>query len=652
MSDERIIQYLRQRGRVLPPHDLVADVMAAIDRPAVAPSRFGAYVPAFVALGAAAVIAVLALVLGPARVGPAPTTSAGPSAAASEATVDELRAAVTAAVDVLRSQAGVDGTGTYEVRDELGSVSWFSWRPNGDQVVVNLRDVDVTESGWWLDPDGGPPNRGTNISTTIQALVGGSYYFTRGDVGGDDLWISGLREGSPDVLGTPFPAALDGRVDPWMGEFALTLEGEASVRPIGDGGDLWTLVRPVREGSLVQEFDIGPDGALRSMVHELVGVAPTVDERPITSAVIELTILDHPEPIPAPDTDSRPDPAAFGMPDLELAPGVPEAEIEYRRYVEDALAYMQAYHWNSAEIDWAAARSAALDGLPADPDPAQAHQRIQNAIQTFDFSTVFVRPQDVPPDDGGPGSGPTALPTAVRIGDVGHIVVPTPPSSGASALREYLRAARLGMGSVEEASPACGWIVDLRDHAGGAWGPPMAVLGGLVGEGRALTFVSGSAEWWLEVGSEGLVTSAGFDESDVLVDSPYIVTSIGGDEEIVDAFAAEPPHLPRVPGAPVAVLVGNGTVTGGEQTLVAFLGRPSTRVFGGPTGGSPMVAPNTRMADEAVLRMPTGVPVDRDGTRYTTSILPDEILGDTRPIGGDVILEAAVDWLGGSADCP
>lgn len=654
MNDDRIIHYLRRRGRVTPPHDLVANVMAAIDRPAVAPARFSPYLPAFMALGAAAVIAVLALVIGAARdIGPTPTTSAGPSPAASEATVDQLRAAVTAAVDVLRSQAGVEGMGTYKVRDELGSVSWFSWRPNGDQVVVNRSDVDVTESGWWLDPDGAPPSRSTNVSTTIQVLVGSSYFFTRGDVGGDDAWISGLREGSPDVLGIPFPAALDGQIDPWMGEFALTLQGEASVRALGDAGEVWTLVRPVREGSLVQEFDIGPDGALRSMVHELVDVEPTVDERPITSARIELTVLRDPEPIAVPDTDVPPDPAALGMPDLELAPGPREADIDYRAYLEDVLEALEALHWNSGEIDWEAARSAAFDGLPDDPPAAQAHARIRSAIQTFDvFGTAFVRPQDVPPQGASGDGEPSELPVADRLGAIGRLTLPSAGDSvSADAVRAYVGAARTSMAAVEAGEPACGWVVDLRDYAGGAWGPPMLALGGLIGEGRVVTFASLGGEWNLEIDASGLVTVAGFDESDMPVRSPYFVATESVDEfaEIVEA---EPPHRPAIGGPPVAVLVGSGTARGGEQTVVAFLGRPSTRVFGGPTAGEPIVAPNYRLTDGAVLRVPTWVPVARDGTRHETNILPDEVVGDTRAGGTDAVLDAALAWLAGLSGCP
>ena len=311
MNDERIVEYLRSRGAVEVPGGFVASVMDAVQDAPAAPSRFAAYLPQLVAVGATAVLVLAGLVFGQERaLGPAPSPSAGESVA----TVDELRSAVLAAVDVLRSAEGVEGLGTYQVFDELGSASWFSWRPNGDQVVVNRRDVDITETGWWRDPAGEPPARGVNIQTSIQVLVGSSYHFTRGDVAPDE-WSSGLREGSPAVLGIPFPAALDGRMDPWQGEFAWALDGEASIKRLPDGAETWTLTRPVREGSLVQEFNISPDGALRSMSQDLVGTQPTLDERPITSAFIELTILEYPRPIPQPETDASPDPGVFGLPE-------------------------------------------------------------------------------------------------------------------------------------------------------------------------------------------------------------------------------------------------------------------------------------------------------------------------------------------------
>jgi hypothetical protein len=84
---------------------------------------------------------------------------------------------------------------------------------------------------------------------------------------------------------------------------------------------------------------------------------------------------------------------------------------------------------------------------------------------------------------------------------------------------------------------------------------------------------------------------------------------------------------------------------------VAFLGRAAVRTFGGPTAGIPVVAPNLRMADGAVLRIPIWTPVDASGVEHSTNIIPDELIGDTRALGRDAVLDAAVDWLEGQGDC-
>lgn len=331
MTDDRVLEYLRSRGAAAPPADLVRSVMAAVDADPGQRSRFGAALPVLVAAGAATVIFVLALLFGFGRdIGPAPTPFATPSPDAMDVTVEELQQAVAAAVDVLRDSPGVEGTGTSHVLGELGSATWFSWRPGGDQVVVTRMDVDVTQTAWWLDPDGGPPARGENVATTIQVLSGDTHYRAAAEIGGEVGWTIHDRFTAPDVLGVPFPAILDGVVEPWESSFATSVEGEASVESPVDGGALWTLTRPFRTGSVIDEFDIGPDGALRSMSTEYVDVEPNPEDAPlITSTLVELTVLEDPDPIPAPDVDAAPDPTDFGLPaDFPLigpAPASPPA---------------------------------------------------------------------------------------------------------------------------------------------------------------------------------------------------------------------------------------------------------------------------------------------------------------------------------------
>jgi hypothetical protein len=644
MSERVVIDYLRARGRVEPPPGFVRSVMGAIDEAPPARSWFSAFLPAAAVAGAVAIIALTALLLGQnPNIGPGPTESAAASPSAISATLDDLRQAVANSTEVLRSQEGVEGVGTSYVFDEVGGASWFSWRSNGDQVVVNRSDPDVTESGWWLNSGAEPPARGARVETQIQVITEGGYYFTRREIGGADEWISGLQDGSPDVLGIPFPAALDGQVDAWQGVFVLTLEGDASVRSLRDGGEEWILTRQFREGSLVQTFGIGPDGALRSIAQQLVDVAPTPDERPITSSIIELTILEDPEPIPLPDVDLPPDPVAFGMPDLPLPDGPQAARIDYREYVEVALDALETYHWNAANVDWAGARSAALDGLPDEPTAGQAHQRIIAAIQTFDtFNTVFVRPGDIPPPDA--AAGPGDLPVGDRIGEIAIVTLPASIGSDAQAVQQYLVAARDQMAAADAPDPACGWIVDVRAAAGGASGPLFAAVGGLLGEGRAITFDSAVSDWWVDVDASGTVSFGAEQVTSEILDSPIFSEATADAEREQAAWEAaiarERPYRPAAGDLPVVVLTSSATLSAGEQLVVAFQGRSDTRTIGGVTGGGPQSLLALHMVDGAVLRMPTATPIDRDGTRYSENIFPD----DSAP-AGDAALDAAVEWL-------
>ncbi len=646
MNEQRVVEYLRSRAQVEPPPDLTHSVMTAIDAAPAARAWFSAYLPAFAAAGAVVVVALLALLIGPGRnVGPAPTPVRSPSGAATIASAEELEAAVTAAVDALAASDGVRGTHLYSIEHYLASATWFDWRPNGDQVVVERQDIDVS-APWWTDPSGQPLTVGERVATTISVVAAGSYHVAR-----EEGWLAPL-----EVPRGPLTYAigiLSGEI-PAIGGLAPNADVVVSRHELQDGGETWVLEIDLDGETATADWRIDAEGRLVSYAIRGDGVAmePGIDLGTVSNrAVIEFTPLDEPQPIPQPDLDAAPDPSAFGLPDeFPLSEAQPEAQINYHAYVEDVLDALQAYHWNRDAIDWEAARSAALDDLPEEPDAAQAHQRIRDAIATFDsFNTVFVRPDDVPPHGEHVG-GDRAVPAGDRLEGVGYVRLPSIGAAGEDALREYLAAARGAMEAADAPGGACGWIVDLRDYDSGAWGPSIFALGGLLGDGRVVTFSSGAGEWWLEVAGDGVVTAAGFDAADVPVDSPFIQVP-DADPDASDAVAAEPPYRPSATDAPVAVLVSNRTARGGEQTVAAFLGRPATRVFGGPTAGMPIVSPNYELIDGAVLRVPTWVPVDRDGTRHTENIVPDEVVGDTRALGSDAVLDAAVDWLEGQAGC-
>lgn len=333
MSDERIIEYLRERGRADVPAGFVASVMAAIDDAPPRRSWFAAYLPAMAGVAAVAVIAVLALVLGPGRsVGPGPTATPTPTATSTVGTVEELRAELGAAVEALRDAPGVRGLQTASLRDALGSATWFDWRRDGDHVVVLRSDLDVTQTGWWLDPAGSPPATGEQVMTSIYAFIGDQFFF-----GSPAAWQSGPRADGPPVVsyGT---GVLDGVIDPTEMLDGLVL-GQPDVttgtleRRVGtDGSVVWIADTPWRNGTATQRWTIAPDGTLRSWTMDAVGITLDPDgafNGNLTSATLEFEVLADPARIPTPDLDEVPDPSVFGLPnDFPLAANAPEPTPE------------------------------------------------------------------------------------------------------------------------------------------------------------------------------------------------------------------------------------------------------------------------------------------------------------------------------------
>jgi len=664
MSDEQIVEYLRSRAAVEPPPNLVASVMTAVDVAPPTRSTFAAFVPAAAVAGAVAIVALVALLIGPGRdVGPAPTLSAEPSAAAADATLEELEAAVMAATERLASANAVHGTHTYEIDGYLASATWFDWRPDGDQVVITREDIHVSAS-WWSNPDGEPLTVGERIGTTISVITDGRYVFSR-----DETWIEPLEAPrGPLSWGT---GMLAGDIPPLGG---LDPEAVASVTrsQLADGGETWSL-RATSDGEpQTLEWTIDAFGILTAYRAEGVGLAVALQEGLLvplpTHTEIDFTWWDDVGPIPQPDLDAPADPAVFGLPaDFPLGTGNSAAAIDYRAYVEDVLDVLQAYHWDSANVDWTTARAAALDGLPETPDGAQAHQRILNAIQTFDtFGTNFVRPQDVPPGSDDPDV--TSSPEAERIGDVGYLWLPSYVGTDAGALTEYVTTAqaaiervRVERAAIDAASPlpsgaagTCGWVVDLRSTTGRSAVPLFASLAGVFDEGRVITYRSERGEWWLERRADGDVALVDERRLDELGSPTFTRVLAGaGAQSRADAGALTQLGLPALdPGTLIAVLTSPFTAGPGEQLAIGLRDRAATtRFFGGVTAGTPQEVLIVRLADGAELRVPTGTPLGADGIPVSGNIVPDEIVADTASTDGDPVLDAAVEWLEGQTGC-
>ncbi len=326
----------------------------------------------------------------------------------------------------------------------------------------------------------------------------------------------------------------------------------------------------------------------------------------------------------------------------------PLADIDYAEYLEAAVNLMEARYFDRANVDWAGIRAATTD-VPIDEpvSAAAAQRRLSIAFGILgDMHSAYIPPEfAIDYGEGGPADG--RLPSGDRIAGAGYIALPAFDSVEPEAMEAYLDAARASMVAADDPEPACGWVIDLRDNTGGNMYPMLGAVSGLMGEGRILAIEPGAR--YIEVSDRGRLQFArgtGDPWSDDALDSPLIEVAESGDNDGVLAFiVGHEPHLPATDDPPVAVLVSNVTASAAEFVVVAFQGRADTRTFGTHTTGVPTDPDAFRMADSAILRLAVAAAVDRDGVVYTDSIVPDQLVADTRLTGGDAVLDAAVEWL-------
>ena len=91
---------------------------------------------------------------------------------------------------------------------------------------------------------------------------------------------------------------------------------------------------------------------------------------------------------------------------------------------------------------------------------------------------------------------------------------------------------------------------------------------------------------------------------------------------------------------PVAVLIGQGTVSSGEAVAVAFRGRSGARFYGGASYGFSTGNESFRLPDGALLVITSARFADRTGAVHQGPLLPDV------PTAGPDALGAALTGLG------
>jgi carboxyl-terminal processing protease len=205
---------------------------------------------------------------------------------------------------------------------------------------------------------------------------------------------------------------------------------------------------------------------------------------------------------------------------------------------------------------------------------------------------------------------------------IGVVEIPTHGGDGKLADgRNYATVVQEILYDLEQQG-ALAWVIDLWRNGGGNMWPMLAGLAPLLGKEPLGAFVN-----------------------------PHTNETYNWQEILWDAGnALLEPEMQFLKNciSPVAVLTSQQTLSSGEATLIAFLGRPNTRTFGEPTGGLPTANADFQLSDTSRLLLTTFLEADRLGRIYKTSIAPDvfvKIAWEKLGQEDDPVLLEATQWL-------
>ncbi len=306
-----------------------------------------------------------------------------------------------------------------------------------------------------------------------------------------------------------------------------------------------------------------------------------------------------------------------------------------KTYLEEAVAKIQGEAMNSNKLNWprvlAQAYALAQDAATA----TDTHDAIRFVLRSLgDGHSYFIAPNTAKQTQSNSNTENFNLASATIAGK-GYVSVPAYIGKLSARQTAFVDAIQNNI-KARAADKVCGWIVDLRENAGGSMHPMLAGLAPLFGDGALGSLVSptGTKQWRIADGGSG------FGEA--------------GDGSN-DSRATRPLILEGTIAAPVAVLLGPKTASSGEIVAVSFVGRPNTRSFGEPTRGQTTGNSSIELTDGAVMAVTTSIYADRNGKRYGGKLIPDELVTPTSAgatqLQDDAVIAAAIKWLDDQRAC-
>ncbi len=304
-------------------------------------------------------------------------------------------------------------------------------------------------------------------------------------------------------------------------------------------------------------------------------------------------------------------------------------------YLNGVLDIIERHSLKRAVIDWPTLRQAAVEALPQAPTIGDAHEAVRMVLrEVADGHSFFVTAAEFAAwDKHRAQTEAIAASGRVLDGRIGYVRIPGFSAFEVAEMTRFAAETQALIRSLDQAV-STGWIVDLRENAGGNMWPMIAGLGPLIGEGVLGAFVAPDGKqgtWFYRNGSAGCEGQAICAPSPRSLPAGPILCHV------------DTPYQLKRREARVAVLIGPGTASSGEAVALAFRGRPGARSFGARTRGQTTGNTIFEMRDGALLFLASVVEADRTGQQFSSNIEPDEWVGEDE--GSSATIAAASRWL-------
>jgi Peptidase family S41 len=171
---------------------------------------------------------------------------------------------------------------------------------------------------------------------------------------------------------------------------------------------------------------------------------------------------------------------------------------------------------------------------------------------------------------------------------------------------------------IDNANSINGWVIDLRNNAGGNMWPMIAGLGPLTGNATLgyLVYTKKETPWFYKNGK-------------------------------VNGLKVNAAYTPKTSSPKIAVLIDSLTASSGEFTAISFIGKENTKIFGEHSAGYTTSNYTFPLSDGALLFLAVGYAADRSKKIYVNGIEPDILVTEKVKDNQDNYLNVAIKWLSG-----